>query len=181
MDQWLVMDFEAAVGQRLPQILLHGQAGLCASVHRRFEEAVGAAAARLGGIHGKVGVLDELVMIGAVQRRHGDADRGIGRKLMAEALIWLADRLVYPRDEGGDLVGRTRGGLDHGELVAAKPRDQVAVPEAAPDAVRYRLQELVADVMPKGIVDTLELVDVDVEQGKLFASSGLLQFALDPL
>ena len=75
IDQRLVVDLEAAVDQRLPQILLHGEPRLGAGIHGRLEEAMGAAAAGLGGIHRKIGVLDELVELGAVLRRQRDADR----------------------------------------------------------------------------------------------------------
>ena len=51
IDQRLVVDLEAAVGQRLAQILLHGQPRLGAGVHRRFEEAMGAAPAGLGAAY----------------------------------------------------------------------------------------------------------------------------------
>ena len=105
IDQRLVMDLEAAVGQRLAQILLHGEARLGARVHGRLEEAVGAASVGLGAIHRKVGILDELVEIGAVLRRQRNADRGIGRQLMAEALIGLPDRFVDLRDKASDVGG----------------------------------------------------------------------------
>ena len=118
------MDLEAAVGQRLAQILLHGQPRLGAGIHRRLEEAIGPAAVGLGGVHRQVGVLDQLVEIGAVLRRQRDADAGVGRKLVAEALIGLPDRLVDPRDEFDDVGGVPDGGLDHGEFVAAEPRDR---------------------------------------------------------
>ena len=120
-------------------------------------------------------------MIGAVLRRQRDADRGVGRQLMAEALIGLPDRVMDPRDQIGGLVGRADGGLNHGEFVAAEPGDQVALLEAAADAACDRLQQLVADMMSERVVDALELVDVDVEQRELMALGGLFQLALDPL
>ncbi len=44
-------------------------------------------------------------------------------------------------------VGRLDLGLDDGEFVAAEPCDQIARLEAAADAARDRLQQLVADVV----------------------------------
>ena len=40
IEHRLIVDFEGAVGQRLPQILLHGEPRLGAGVHGRLEEAV---------------------------------------------------------------------------------------------------------------------------------------------
>jgi hypothetical protein len=68
-------------------------------------------------------------------------------------------------------------GLDHREFVAAEPRDQIAVADAAPDPSRHRLQQLVADMVAERVVDALEFVDVDIEQGELLAARDLLQLA----
>ena len=46
--------------------------------------------------------------------------------MMAEALTGLPDRVVDARHEFHDVGGAADGGLDHGELVAAEPCDQVA-------------------------------------------------------
>ena len=132
IEQRLVVDFEAAIGQRLPQILLHGEPRLGAGIHGRLEEAMGAASLGLGGVHREVGVLDQLVEIGAVLRRQRDADAGVGRELMTEALIGLADRLVDARHEFLDVGAAADRGLDHREFVAAEPGDQIARLECSP-------------------------------------------------
>ena len=107
IDQRLIVDFEAAIGHRLAQILLHGEPRPGAGVHVRLEEAMDAAPLGLGGVHREVGVLDQLVEFGAVLRRERNADTGVGRQMMSEALIGLADRLVDARDEFVD-VGAVR-------------------------------------------------------------------------
>src|SRR6516164_7173510 len=66
-------------------------------------------------------------------------------------------------------------------LVAAETRDQVGIPYAVANARGHALQEFVADMMPEGIVDAFEFVDIDVEQGELLAVSRFLQLALDLL
>ena len=181
IDQRLVVDFEAAVGHRLAQILLHGQPGLGAGVHRRLEEAVGAAAAGLGAVHRQIGVLDQLVEIGAVLRRQRDADPGVGRQLMAEALVGLADRVVDPRDEFHDLVGALTPVWITANSSPPSRAIRSLVPDAALDAAGDGLQQFVADMMAERIVDALEFVDVDIEQGELLAAAGLLELALDLL
>ena len=179
IDQRLVVDFEAAVHQRLAQILLQGKPRLGAGIHRRLEEAIGSAAVGLGAVHRQIGILDQLIEIGAVLRRQRDADAGVGRELVTEALIGLPDRLMNSRHEFHDVGGVADAGLDHRELVAAQPRDQVGLPDAAPDAVGHGLQQFVADMMPERVVDALELVDVDIEQRELLAPAGSLQLAFD--
>ena len=63
----------------------------------------------LGPVEGEIGILEQLVGIGAVARRDGDADAGADRDLMAAELEGLADRLDDAGCErrGGDrLLGR---------------------------------------------------------------------------
>ncbi len=181
IDQRLIVDFEAAIDHRLAKILLHGEPGLGTGVHRRLEETVGAASLGLGAVHCEIGALDQLVELGAVLRRQRDADAGIGRQMMAETLIRLADRVVNPRHEFHHVGAVADGGLDHGKFVAAKPRDQISGLDAAPDPSCDGLQQLVADMVSERVVDALEFVDVDIEQGELFAADGVLQLALDLL
>ena len=100
-------------------------------------------------------------------------------ELVTEALIGLPDRVVDPRHELHDVVTVADCGLDHGEFVAAEPRDQVGRLDAILDAGRDRLQQFVADMMPERVVDALEFVDVDIEQRELLAADGLLELALD--
>ena len=179
IDQRLVVDLEAAVHQRLAQIPLQGEPRLGAGIHRRLEEAIGSAAVGLGAIHRQIGILDQLIEIGAVLRRHCDADAGIGRELVAEAFIGLPDRLMNAGDEFHDIARVRDLGLDHRELVAAEPRDEIGLPDAAPDAGRHGLQQFVADMMSERIVDALEFVDVDIKQCELLAAAGSLQLAFD--
>ncbi len=175
------MDFEAAVDQRLAQILFHGEPRLGAGIHGRLEEAIGPAAVGLGAVHRQIGVLDELIEIGAVLRRQCNADAGIGRELMAEALIGLPDRLVNSRHEFHDVGGAADGGLNDGKLVAADPRNEIGLPHAALETGGHGFQQFIADVMSERVVDALEFVDVDIEQRELFAPAGFPQLAFDLL
>ena len=142
---------------------------------RGLEEAMGAASLGLGGVHREVGVLDQLVEFGAVLRRQRDADAGVGREMMAEALIGLPDRLVDAGHEFLDVGAAADRGLDHREFVAAEAGDQVARLDAVLEAGRDRLQKLVADMMSERVVDALEFVDVDIEQRELLAADGLAE------
>ncbi len=72
-------------------------------------------------------------------------------------------------------------GLDDGKLVAAEPGRHVGLLQATAQALGHLLQEFVADRMTEGIVDALELVDVDIQHGKLFARSDRLKRLFQPL
>ena len=108
IDQRLIVKFKAAIGKRCPQIMLElaaqyaGLAALTAQIglrlHRRLEEAIGPAAGRLGGVHRKVGALEQAEQIGAVARRNRDPDRGVAGKAVAMAIERRPQRLINPRD-----------------------------------------------------------------------------------
>ena len=66
IDQRLVVKLEAAVGERLAQVQLEAAPSLGARIHARLEEAVGPPPVGLGAIHREVGVLQQLVEVGAV-------------------------------------------------------------------------------------------------------------------
>ena len=85
------------------------------------------------------------------------------------------------RHEFDDFVAVADGGLDHGKFVAAEPGDQVGRLDAGLDAGRDRFQQFVADMMSERVVDALEFVDIDIEQGELLAGNRLVQLALDLL
>ena len=71
---------------------------------------------------------------------------------------------------------------EHHELVAAQSRRFVLGAQGGPDALADLSQQGVADDVPKGVVDALEAVDVQVEQGEArTAITGAVQGMLDDL
>jgi hypothetical protein len=132
---------------------------------RRFgrEHAEGVAAIGLGRVHGGVGIVEQFVrrvLAGLAER---DADAGAHRDLQ----MVDRDRLGHAlQDAGRQRPGRLEVGVgehEH-EFVAADPRDRgVGVREggqAAPDL----LQGLVAGLVAVGVVDFLEVVEVDEQR-----------------
>ncbi len=61
----------------------------------------------------------------------------------------------------GDRGRRLEAGQQHGELVAAGAGQQPAVAEAVAQGGGDRLEHLVAGLVAAGVVDVLEVVDVD--------------------
>ncbi len=60
-----------------------------------------------------------------------------------------------------DVVGAVH---EHAELFPAQPADQIAVAHVGADRLGNQLQDLVAAMVAKAIVDGLEVVGVDHEQ-----------------
>ena len=67
--------------------------------------------------------------------------------------------------------GRTGGEGHHaGELIAAEPRQQPAGREQFGDPPRAGLEQGIADAVPVGVVDPLEVVDVDHHETDVFVA-----------
>ena len=96
IDDGLVVEFEFAGGQCLPQVLFQGAPGLHLHIHFRLKEAESAASIALGPVESQVTVPDQLVWDQAVRRCHGDADARPDDHLMAVDLVGLADRRDDP-------------------------------------------------------------------------------------
>ena len=89
---------------------------------------------------------------------------------MAVDLVGRADGLD---DAGGERLGAVdvaHIGLDDGELVAAQARHEIALAHAAEQALADLLQEHVAHGMPERVVDGLEAIEVQAEDGKSLAA-----------
>ena len=128
------------------------------------------AALELRAVHGEVGLVDDLVGVGAVVGIDGDADGDgradrLARGLHLEAL--LGDRAP---DALGDVEGLLRRRLrqEDGELLTAEARRDVRVAQMAAEDVGDALQDGVACEMPVRVVDVAEEVEVghDHRQGR---------------
>ena len=95
-------------------------------VHGRLEEAESVAAVLLGPIEREVGVLHEDIGL-AFGRPKRDADTRRGRHLMAVDAIGLAERRADPPRQAHGIVRRLEILGDDGELIAAKPADEIGL------------------------------------------------------
>ncbi|MCY1330982.1 hypothetical protein D9M69_166320 [compost metagenome] len=135
-------------------------------LHFRIEEAQGVAARRLGAIHRQVGALHDVVHRVHLPLEQGDAEAG-------RAVILVAVQVVGDVQRGQDLFADGPG-LDcgvrrvlaepfqqHHELVTAQARHGVALANAGAEALGHLLQQQVATVMAQGVVEGLEVVEID--------------------
>ena len=111
----------------------------------------------------------------AVFRRDRNADAGVRGDHVTDAAIGLPDRRIDLLHEMRRVRRTFHAGLNDGEFVAAEARGNIVFSEAAAQATRDRLQELIANRMPQGIIDTLEFVDVDVQNRQPFVGLNLLE------
>ena len=76
----------------------------------------------------------------------------------------LGQRRLDPQRHLGRRLGVRDGRQQHGELVAAEPGDHVLGPQRAADPLGDVLEQPVAHLVPEGVVDLLEPVEVEQEQ-----------------
>ena len=119
---------------------------------------------RFGGLARDVGLGDDLVRADAVAMQQRDADAALQVKdLLALDVLQAAHQLEHFGRGGARLVARYVA-HEHDELVAAEPRDEVLGAHGVAQLLRGELQQVVAGRVAAGVVDVLELVEVDEEQ-----------------
>ena len=120
------------------------------------------------------------VLVVAGDRHHADAAAEPERALLPDELV-VADRLAQLLGHAQRLV--ERAALEqHAELVAAEARERVAPADLGLQQRADLAEQRVAGAVAAGVVDDLELVEVEVAQrvGRL-ARLGAAQRPLEPL
>ena len=182
VDQRLVIQMELLGAERFAQIELERAALLHRLLHVHGEETMAAAAAVFGRVQRHVGLLQELVGVNAVIRRHGDADRGADVHAMAVDFERFLQRARQALGEPLGVLAALRAGLQHDELVAAEARDHIARLDDGAEPERDLLEQLVADRVAERVVDGFEPVEVDQVDGKvILAFVHGREHAADPL
>ncbi|KFB74143.1 MAG: hypothetical protein AW09_000573 [Candidatus Accumulibacter phosphatis] len=124
------------------------------------EKAKGILAVILGAIHRRVGIAHQGTGIGSIFREHAQPDAGTD-----EAFV-LVELIAGTQGAQQTLSGQRRfvaiGGFeqDH-ELVAAQACHRVFCAHAVEQAQRRLLEQFVAGGMTEGVVDHLEVVEID--------------------
>ncbi len=116
-------------------------------------------------VHGEVGELQHLRVPEAVEQGDPDARGDVDRPL-AEHRDLPAERLHDALGHDLRLIG-VRLGKEHGELVSAHSRQDVGLAHAVPERSRDAPEEIVARLVAEGVVDVLEVVQVDHEHRAL--------------
>jgi hypothetical protein len=80
----------------------------------------------------------------------------------------LSEGFDDPSREGAGVLWGLEGRLDHGELVPAKPSNNIGVPTAGLETFRYLLEEGVSGRMTKGVIDALEAIQVQAQHSDAF-------------
>ncbi len=175
----LVMEDELILLHSDAQVPLECDALELAGVDLGTVEDVAALALPLGAQQGDIGVAQQLARPDlAVHHDHPRAGAdGAAEQLGGVGPLHRLD------DAAGDhlhVVAIAHPRQQHRELVAAQPGDDVGGAQATPDARRGAAQDLVAHTVPHRVVDGLEVVEVEEEEGEIGAGADVpLQLTLE--
>ncbi len=168
VDDRLIVQLELVPLDRLAQIHLDLAPVVDLLVHRAVVEPVGAAGARLDGVEREVGRHQQIVGVVAVVRPDRDADADAGADPITVDLVGLADRLDEALGQRLERGARRRP-------TARRPR--IRRRRAGPGRrlscsdcfSRFAdlLQQQVADPMAERVVDDLEAVEIEEQDGEI--------------
>jgi hypothetical protein len=146
------------------EVMLQALAQREIRAHGRIVEARAIAALVLGPVERHVGEAHDVGCVPCfpVDQHHSHAGAD-NQRLRAddEGGAQAAD------DALGEFLERRPGfrvARQHGEFIAPEPGHEVVFPHDAAQAIRYRRDEFVADVVAEGVVDVLEVIEVDRQQ-----------------
>ncbi|MCY1486039.1 hypothetical protein D9M68_196770 [compost metagenome] len=175
----LVVQSKLLLVDGIPEIV-----GKCAPlagslVHRNLVEADGLVERGLRPVHRKVGIVDQRIGRFRILRVDGDAHAAAGLQLEIAEAHFLVQALLDPPQEVVEF-GQFLEAFDRGELVAAEARHELAFLQQALHALGNRHQHEIAGGMTVQVVDFLEFVEVDADDGNLAVEpGGRIQFLFE--
>ena len=169
VHEGLVAELELAFGERVAEVGLESPARLSFRVHPGCEEAESAAPFGFGAVQRQIGAFQKRIHVQPVGWRQRDADAHADIERVAVDGERLRHRFDQPLGEHPGSVRLLGADLDDGELVAAEPPDRVLFRQASPDAGGDRLEKHVSDRVAERVVDRLEAVEIETEDGERLA------------
>jgi len=124
IDQWLVINLEFFIGERLTQIEFEHAARLDRLGHLVAEEAERAAAGCLGAVQRHIGILQEMVSAD-IGFRQGNTDTGADFDLMIVDLVALAEPFDDAARQIGGIMTGPDGALEDHEFVTTETGDEI--------------------------------------------------------
>ena len=159
----LVHEAELVSRQGGPQVVLEPDAASDLRLHLRMEELEAVLSFGLGLVERDIGVAQQFAARGPIA--DGDADAGVGVE-RGQGAVELEGLLHHIEEAFGDQFGGHHGVApvdQDDEFVTTHPPDRVRPAQRARQAGGDRHQQTVSGLVAEGVVDDLEVIDVDIE------------------
>ena len=163
----LVVEDKLLQAQGLAQRRLQGYLGEGAGGHVRGVELKAVAALVLGLVHGGIGVAHQGVDVDAVLGVEADADAQGDIEGPAVQIDGPLAGLGQLFGHQGGVAGAFHGVQDQGELIAPEAGERVALAHLATQAPRRFLQHPIPGQVSQAVIDGLEAVQIQEQQGHL--------------
>src|SRR5882762_10911054 len=185
-DLRLKVKRELILNDGRPQFVLNDNMLVQDGLHVLLEEPQGVAPRLLGLVHGKIGMLDQVRRGSGVQI---EIDPNAGRQVKGRRVepIGFGERRQYLFADQLRLVhGRSPLAVqplqNDRKLVASEARDGVAFAYNPAEPICHLNEHQVANIVPAGIVDRLEIVEVDQQHRSIdTTTSGVCQGMAQPV
>ena len=186
-DLGLVVQPELAGREALAYVGLQRGPRVHRRLHGGIEKPERVAPGGLGLVHRHVGALENFLHAAGIDAEQRDPDAGAAAVLAPRDIVGLTQQAQDFFRHG---LGVRRGGgrgithvVDHHhEFVATQPRDGVRVAHKGAEPPRHLLQQQVPLVVAHGVVEGLEVVQVDQQQRAVVAAAaGGQQRMLEPV
>ena len=175
VDLGLVEHHKLVALDRAPELALQHQPLDRDRAHLGREEAAVVAAILLRVIHRGVSVADQVDDVVRILRAERDAEAAGDIELVLSELerpAELVQQFARQRRDGRAVVLVARQILDEQrELVAGEPAEHRAVRHAPDHPLAQDLERAIAGRVTEGVVDLLEIVEVDVDQRERLAAA----------
>ncbi|MNF45226.1 hypothetical protein D3C84_263540 [compost metagenome] len=178
----LVQQAELLLLHGLDQPLLQGHPLPHLGHHLGGVEQMAVAAPALGLMHGIVRRTDEAVRGQAMIRVEGDAYAGGEPYPLRSYVGRIVEPVLQPLDQPLQVLGLPDIRQQHQKLVCAEPGGEIPRAQAVADALRQQLEQQIPGAVPQVVVDQLEAVEIDEQQGEgLLVQAGRLYLKFEPL
>jgi hypothetical protein len=144
-------------------------------VHFRLIKTKGAAPQVLSFVKRDIGGFQQLVEFAGVVRRDGNADADVDHHAIAIKIERLVNRFTDPRGEHGGIPVLIKRSLNDGKFIAAEAGDQIHISDAAAQAARYGLDQLVTSRVAESVVNALQMIEVEVSDRQPLSPSDALE------
>jgi hypothetical protein len=166
----LVDEAQLSPRNRIAQVVLQQAPVAHGRAHRGLEEAVGSPPFVLGAVERGVGMRQQSVPIGGIVRTYGNSDAAGDRRIGLLGPFRGVQSLQDVLCDTPGCPGVGKAGQHDGKLVAAQARQHLVFVEHAGNPFGDGLQRRVAGSVPEQIVDLLEAVEVETQDGEPPAS-----------
>src|SRR5215216_3804908 len=163
-DDGLVMDPELLSLHGLLQFVLEPQPLPGVNGHLLPVEFEPVRAQHLRAVHSGVRLLEQAGPVLPVRRIERDPYADGYAQLVVLQLVRFGERLDDPARYPGGVLHLDDVRQQHDELVARQPGDRICLPHAAHQPIGHLLEYQVADVVPEGVVDELEAVQIEKQE-----------------